>query len=182
MSLAVERVSDGARSASVTMSPELRALYRSFKAGGAETVAPPAAASPESCPLRRLRLRRDGRRPLVFEGDLIACAVVSGLGGGARHEFALFISADGQVAARVALIPSGEGPGREVHSAGFVDGLASLGELLDDFEAEAAWPVSQTAALGADSCAVRSTLRTDFDAFSASVRRLAPTTDRRDRT
>lgn len=112
----------------VVIDPALRALYRAARRG--TPAAPPAETRPpdrpaparEMAPLRwqRIRLRRDGARPLVFEGlGLLSRRVETPLtpdGPCLEQLFELYLARHGDLVARLALLVPDGAPARPVHS------------------------------------------------------------------
>lgn len=103
-----------------------------------EESAPIAAPAPG--PFERLSLRRDGGRPLVFDGALAFstehCSQAPAASGDAsaplRHRFELYLCGSGEVVARLtAEHGDAEDDGRAVHAAAAVADGASLAAFLD---------------------------------------------------
>lgn len=182
---------------SVTISPAMRALFAEMKARLSPDDAPgpvataaarpepltgaPRSAAPGAAPI--VSLRRDGARPLRFRGAPILRRDRLAGEGGMRFSLALYLSDAGEVIAAAAARPEDGRDAAEVHVAEALAEPDSLPRLLARFAPEDALP--EPAAASPDSAErfadARWAIRQDFEAFSASVRRLAPP-DRRTRT
>lgn len=104
------------------------------------TQTPTPTPAPAAGPFKRLSLRRDGGRPLVFDGALAFstehCSQAPAASGDApaplRHRFELYLCASGEVVARLtAEHGDAEDDGRAVHAAAAVADGASLAAFLD---------------------------------------------------
>ena len=179
----------------VRIAPGMRALYRATRAGDAhgaaagpdprDSVGPEAeTTAPSAPPFAPVRLRRDGARPLTFRGAPLLRRDQPAGRGGMRFHFALYLAEDGGVVANAAARPENPDAAAEVHLARRLTEADGLDGLLDAFEPERALPVPAAAPPDrAERFAdARFAIRQDFEAFSASLRRLAPPVDRRIRT
>lgn len=179
---------DGAEDFTVEIADEMRALWRASRRGLRPPVVPPgptpslppaprsaSAPPPESARIglhRRTVLRRDGGRPLVFDGvpllghrhDDTAC--------GARFALSLFLAADGRAVAQLVLEPLDPLTAQPVHGVAIIDTAADLGRLLAHFDPSAALPCP----LGmdeAEAAAVQARaagLAAGYDRFRAALR------------
>lgn len=136
-------------------------------------LAPPPACVP-------LRLRRDGRRPVVFRGVPLALfaedptdvpAEAARLGAGPQA-VALFLADDGRVFGQTRLEVSGEGVARPIYAAAEIAARGDLDRLLDDHRPERALPSDGTrSAAPEEAIAVaRHALRAGFARLTAPLR------------
>lgn len=193
---------------SVTISPLMRALYagmvsarRAAEAAASspapagegaepewtgEIGAPAAAGVPDGAasPFRATALRRNGARPLRFDGAQILAVDVPPGEGRMSFTFALHLGADGTIYGAAAARPAPDFAAAEMHVAEALDGPDALDGLLEALSPEEALPDPAVCAPGAAEgfADARWAIRQDFDAFSASLRRLAPPAEPRTRT
>lgn len=183
------REAERAPEASVRISPAMRALYAGMKSGRtaaaavqtAEERAPQPPAQPTA---QTIRLRRDGARPLRFDGAQVLRRDAPAGGGGMRFSLALYVARTGELVASAIARPDDDALAGEVHAAAMLEDAAAFDRLLEGFAPENAVPEPSAAPAGdAERFAdARWAIRQDYDAFSASVRRIAPPVDRRTRT
>jgi hypothetical protein len=149
-----ERVMDE-REYTVQIDPALRALWRARREGRADRPTEfPAAAHAVAAPApdpalapraerddrRRIVLRRDGARPLVFDGLPLIGAACDDPDSGARFELAVYVAEPDMAVAQLAMRAPEDGPARDVHHVEPVAAAADLDRLLDGFDPAAALP------------------------------------------
>ena len=146
---------------SVAISDEMRALWHASRRGGLRQQSSdgtprqarkkrPAAPLPEPkpeparrttlAPLERVVLRRDGQRPLVFDGAGLLALAHADEDSAAEFRLGLYLAADGRAVVSLALRPTGSEPAQEIHRAEAVDTAGDLGFLLDRFDPGLALP------------------------------------------
>ena len=100
-------------------------------------------ASRCSLPCSAIRLRRDGSRPLVFEGALLLSATTS-VQGGADVAFKLYLSRDSGAVAAASFSTGANDvvPGRPIHAAVQVRSPADLNNLRTACDPATSWPIA----------------------------------------
>lgn len=161
-----ERVRAEARP-TVRRTAEFRALVRDWRAGLAAPAAAPAPTPAEDAPAgpappappasspaehgsgsdrgplphaQPFRLRRDGARPLLFRGTVLAAGAAPMPEPGLRGEVALYLVEDGGIAIRAALLAEEGAQVRAQHRAALVADAAGLADFLGTLDPAASLP------------------------------------------
>ena len=151
---------DGVEDFTVDIADEMRALWRASRRGNRSPATAPAepAPAPTPAPARRANpperqpappaprlherivLRRDGARPLVFDGLPLLGHRREDPDSGAAFALSLYLAADGRAVAQLALHPLDPLTAQPVHGVAVIDTAADLGRLIDQFDPSAALP------------------------------------------
>lgn len=123
----------------VTISPDLhRLLAVAREMPAAERPALVPQPLPEAAPThwQRIRLRRDGRRPLIFDGAPIfsASARTATGQGEAEQSIGLFYSKSGQLVAQIAVIPPADIPAWPIHRCETVADTDAFANFVDNYQ------------------------------------------------